>query len=459
MKSLPVGVCSLLLGALVAAAFITISTRVTASAELLAREEARVETLRNLDESATLRALLLSVLERALERTGVEPARDPQVRREEESRRQHLAEELARAHEEDRRNRLPETGPQRPNGTWILWLLGTLLGGAAGGAWWWTQRAYAAPIRELAESLVVRADGSRARWRPRGAPGVRALGAASAQTLDDLEGARRELWKHVDAQTTALSRALEEQRGLNRALETARGELESAQDRLIQKEKLAALGTLSAGVSHEFNNILGGIRGLSQELLADARLPGALREDLQAMDRAAERGRKIVEALRTYSRGARTERARCSVRLAIAEVQKLLQKEAHSRGQSISVGDVPERVEVLAAPGDLEQILMNLLRNAIQASPTGAPIRIEVTGDADQVSISVHDQGHGVEPSTAPRLFEPFFTTRAQDGGSGLGLAIAHGLARSLQGDIDYAPRPGGGSIFRCRLPAPGESP
>jgi two-component system NtrC family sensor kinase len=314
----------------------------------------------------------------------------------------------------------------------------------------WFQRRFLTPLQDLSEALLSARDDPERRWAPRGAPAVRALGAAAALALDDLEAARRDLGSHVEAKTAALSQALAERQALLEAVAQAKSELEAAQARLVQRGKMAALGTVAAGVAHEFNNILGGIRGLGRELLSEASGPD--REALQAILRATERGRAIVDGLRTFSRGGSASRAPVRMAAAVEEVRRFLSPIAAEAGVDLqALGD--PGLSLAAGPGELEQILINLVQNAIAAAPRGSRVELEWTETRGRLEVEVRDRGPGVAPHLVPRLFEPFFTTRGKEGGTGLGLAIAHGLVAALGGSLGYRERDGGGAIFHFEVP------
>jgi len=294
--------------------------------------------------------------------------------------------------------------------------------------------------------------------------GARTRAAAVADleaTRADLATTRGELEGAVDEKTAALGVALDESHQLNDRLKEVLSKLETAQALLVQQEKMAALGTLAGGVAHEFNNILGGIRGCAEDLLEEASDPDT-RETLEVVVRAARRGRTIVDGLMTFSRGAAKESEPVNLVETVADVIRLAAPEAEESGVALSssvVGD-PSTADPGAAPatvsGDpvaLHQVILNLVKNAIQASADGTAVEIAVVTEEDRVLLSVHDRGPGVPAADRERIFEPFFTTRELDGGSGLGLAISHGIVQGLGGELRLHDRDGGGSTFVAALP------
>ena len=153
-------------------------------------------------------------------------------------------------------------------------------------------------------------------------------------------------------------------------------ELQRTQEKLLRQEKMAALGTLAGGVAHEFNNVLGGIRGCAEDLLEDG-AGGEAAESLRVITRAAERGRRIVEGLLRFSQASAREPRLLELPPVIREVCRLLRREAEKRGVVVEI-DAPVSLNVEADPMEIEQVLDNLLRNALQASPRGEKVMIQV---------------------------------------------------------------------------------
>lgn len=316
----------------------------------------------------------------------------------------------------------------------------------------WVRATTVRRDREAAETLerVMQGEEVRLVEPPRGDP-RHVLAAAFNRTIDALLGARRELQQRVDEKTRALGLALEESHALNERLQRVLRELETTQVRLVQQEKMAALGTLSGGVAHEFNNILGGIRGCVDDLALDLNDPDDL-ETLGVVRRAAERGRRIVEGLRQFSRGESGRPETVALRGLVDDLRRLVQGEAREREVQLEVAIEPE-LEFALHRVAVEQVLTNLALNAIQAAGAGGRVVVRAERTSSGLDLIVEDDGPGVPDELRPRLFEPFFTTREKDGGTGLGLAVSHGLIDALGGSIVYEPRTAGGARFRVRLP------
>jgi PAS domain S-box-containing protein len=233
--------------------------------------------------------------------------------------------------------------------------------------------------------------------------------------------------------------------------------------RLAQADRLAALGTLAAGVAHEINNPLAYVM-LNLEWVA-RKLPGvrsdaASLEGLTAMlteaRQGVERVSTIVRELRSFSRIDGEMRAPVDLGAVVESALKIAGHEIRPRARVITSCE-PVR-PVLASESRLEQVVVNLLLNAAQAMPSdridGNEIRVSVRPDGDgHAVLEVTDNGPGVPADVLPRIFDPFFTTKPVGLGTGLGLSICHGIVMSLGGRIAVYSEPGEGASFRVRLP------
>jgi signal transduction histidine kinase len=238
-------------------------------------------------------------------------------------------------------------------------------------------------------------------------------------------------------------------------LEAERAEL---RNRLVQSEKLAALGQFVAGIAHELNNPLQGVLGHIELLRATGAFPKTLRRDMQRIYREADRAAKIVRNLLVFAGSRRLMRRRTSLNAALSRV--LLLRAPAFRDSNIEVvrrhSDLLPRVK--ADPLLLHQALLNIVLNAEQAIGTGGG-RIETTtsvrrsGDT-YVFVQIRDTGPGIAAEVMPRLFEPFYTTKEVGKGTGLGLAIAYGIIQEHGGRISATNHPEGGAVFTVQLPA-----
>ena len=252
--------------------------------------------------------------------------------------------------------------------------------------------------------------------------------------------------------------------------------LRQSQRQLAIAARMAAMGTLVAGVAHEINNPLAGT--LSAQATADedlraalTALRGAAPEDreavLRTLDRAAEaledaqvgarRVSRIVKDLTTFGR---PDPRRAVVPLAevVRDAMRWVSR-SPAAGVQVAVTDLGAP-EVTASAGQLEQVVVNLVSNGVKAIPPGRTGRVEVTigaGPDGAAWLTVADDGVGMAPEMVQRVFDPFFTTRpvGQDRGTGLGLAICHAIVTAHGGSLTVRSEPGKGSIFRMDLPGP----
>ena len=257
----------------------------------------------------------------------------------------------------------------------------------------------------------------------------------------------------------AFNRMTERLEDAHQRVEAETGRSLELMRRLRQTESLAIAGKLCSSIAHEVGTPLNIIAGRAELALRALPKDSALREDLDVIVAQIDRISRMIRATLDPFRQREPERAATDPRSAIDGFRPLLQHFARSRGVTLAVsmpGDLPS---VLIDPGHLQQVMINLLTNAIEATPSGG--RIDVTGarrrsdedDRPGVAIAVRDTGTGIPPDVLPKIFDPFFSTKAARDGSGLGLSICRDLVRSNGSDIQVASTPGDGTTFTVWLP------
>ena len=236
-------------------------------------------------------------------------------------------------------------------------------------------------------------------------------------------------------------------------------EREALRKRLMQSEKLAALGQFVAGIAHELNNPLQGVLGHLELMRATGAFPKPLRREMQTIYREADRAAKIVRNLLVFAGSRRLARRPVSLNAVLQKVMAL--RAAACRAQDIEVvRHYDEKLpRVQSDPLLLHQVFLNIVMNAEEAvAATGRGGRIEITTSAsrvkDRIVATVRDTGGGIAADTLPRIFEPFYTTKEVGKGTGLGLAIAYGIVQEHGGQIVAANHRDGGAIFTVELPA-----
>jgi len=241
-------------------------------------------------------------------------------------------------------------------------------------------------------------------------------------------------------------------------------ELQRQRETLYRAEKLAALGTLSAGIAHEMNNPLGIITSRIEVMLLDAEeqnLPPQVLEDLQVLHRATQRVARIAANLRSFARQAPREHTRVDLNTVVAETLLLVKKPLEVDGILLVTSLDPSLGAIVGDAGTLQQVLLNLVTNAREAmGGRGGEIRIE-TGIASErpgwVRVVVRDTGPGISPEELSKVFDPFYTTKKT--GTGLGLSVSYGIIQDHHGTVDVQSVPGKGTTFVLAFPvAPDQS-
>jgi two-component system sensor histidine kinase HupT/HoxJ len=268
------------------------------------------------------------------------------------------------------------------------------------------------------------------------------------------------------------------------ALRQAHDQLKHTQQQLLHSEKMVSLGRLVAGVAHELNNpisfVLGNVHALRRyarrlQTYLEALHGGAASSELQALRESlridhiladmpplldgtiegAERTRDIVDGLKRFSAVDRNENARFNL---VDVIERAVHWVANAIPERFQVGlSLPEDLPVLGSSGQMQQVLMNLVQNAYDATLEQPAPRLDVYARIDDAGSAVvlefHDNGPGIEPDNLPRIFDPFFTTKPVGKGTGLGLAISYGIVERHGGSLTAANHPDGGALFSIRLP------
>jgi len=276
----------------------------------------------------------------------------------------------------------------------------------------------------------------------------------------------------AQADARARARVAEEMEKANKLLEAANRELSEKQTQLVQSEKMASLGQLVAGIAHEINNPMAfvltnlhNIRGWLKEMSpeVESQLPPPLRKKwakthqrLDSVEIGLERVRDLVVRLRTFSRLDEGEFKFVDVHESIDSVILLLEHRLNSTGITLEKRYNFSEPLLGCLPGQLNQVVMNLLTNAIDAVQEvegEQKIIIATAKDGEWFLLQVKDNGVGISKSAQGRVFDPFYTTKPVGLGTGLGMSISYGIIQAHQGTIDLQSRPGEGSEFRIRIP------
>jgi signal transduction histidine kinase len=248
---------------------------------------------------------------------------------------------------------------------------------------------------------------------------------------------------------------IEEVASLLDALNRMALELTANQENLLQARKIAAIGTLTAGIAHEINNPLNNIV-LSTETILETHgelLDDDGREILDDVLAQAERARDIVRGLLDFSRSERAGFGPLSPEVIVQSSLALVKNHIMLAGLSVDSDIAPDIPQVDGDLRRLQQVFLNLLQNSIHATPSGGIINISVSDAGDFVRLTVRDSGKGIDPEQIPHIFEPFFTTKEVGKGTGLGLAVTYSIVKRHHGRIEVESTPGVGTAFHVFLP------
>jgi PAS domain S-box-containing protein len=262
---------------------------------------------------------------------------------------------------------------------------------------------------------------------------------------------------------TERNRAAASLRETNRRLTETLSELKDTQQRVIQHERLRALGQMASGIAHDFNNQLGLILGYSDLLLHQPGMlddRGVVTEALETVHTAARDAAAVVHGLRAFYRPADdADDARGPVDLAklleqvVALTQPRWRDQALARGVGIEIDlDARPVPPIRGGEAELREALINVVFNAVDAMPAGGRLGLRTASDGDRVSVEIADTGVGIPDAVRARIFEPFFTTKGEFG-TGLGLAMVHGIVERHRGTVEVESAPDRGTTFVLRFP------
>jgi len=312
-------------------------------------------------------------------------------------------------------------------------------------------RRVAKPKDDPLEAKLVRKDGSKVPVKVHGRSGT--LGGRNVRIgiVCDLSMMNRV--RMTEAEIKDLTQALQE-----------------SQHQLIHSQKLEAIGRVTGGVAHDFNNLLTVILSYTQILLSDIADDDPRRDDVQEIQRAAERATTLTRQLLAFSRKQPVQPHRIDITEVVHDTEKMLRR-LLGDGIELTIAPAAEPQFVLADGGQIEQILLNLTVNAGDAMPQGGVLTIATDEmeviDPEYASrhmgvdvptgvyavLRVSDTGHGMTEQTKSHIFEPFYTTKPKGKGTGLGLATVYGIVKQARGYIWVYSKLGAGTTFKIYLP------
>ncbi len=228
------------------------------------------------------------------------------------------------------------------------------------------------------------------------------------------------------------------------------------EEQLLQASKLASIGRLTAGISHEIGNPLASISSLVQELAAlddsSSEGPEFMQDSLNAINGHLERISRIVRSLGDFARVSTSRKVASDIREIFHRTTELVKYDKRFRRIRYQA-EFEAIPPLLVNPDQIEQVFLNLLLNALDAMPEGGDLRVTMRRQGPEVVVQVEDTGRGIDPEVMDRVFDPFFTTKPLGKGTGLGLSICYGTVRDHGGTITIKSMKGSGTVFTVRLP------
>ncbi len=234
-------------------------------------------------------------------------------------------------------------------------------------------------------------------------------------------------------------------------------EKERLQQQLLHADRLVTVGQLTAGIAHELNEPLGGILGFAQLIKKYGRINNTVEKDIEKIIKAALHGREIIRKLMLFSRQAPPEKVMVDINERIDDGLYLLENRINKSRIKL-IKDYASNLPLIKLdPAQLNQVLVNLVVNAIQAMPEGGEITLKTASTIDDILIIIKDTGAGIALSDLENIFLPFYTTKGPSEGAGLGLPVALGIVQSHRGTITVDSEPGKGTAFTVKFPIGGD--
>lgn len=234
-------------------------------------------------------------------------------------------------------------------------------------------------------------------------------------------------------------------------------EQRASAEALRHSDRLSVIGTLAAGVAHEINNPVGSIllsAQLAQKQMKASKDLGAVSKQLTSIVDDALRCGRIVKNVLTFSRPTSTEKTLANLNDVVQSAESLARKYVSSRKATLRLHLEDDLPQVLLNSTEMEQVLINLIRNALESKSEGVTVDITTQNDTDRVILLLEDDGAGIPADELKRLFDPFYTTRRSQGGTGLGLSITYGIVQEHGGTIAVESNVGTGTCVKLELPS-----
>lgn len=240
---------------------------------------------------------------------------------------------------------------------------------------------------------------------------------------------------------------------MQQRVDKSRTDLLGAQRQVWHAERLASVGRLASGLAHEINNPINGVRNCIYAIRGDLDNHQQTERYLDMMDEGLSSASGVIQKLLGFSRKQQSGPGMVSLNDAATTVQKLVSFNMDRKGINLVTDLEPDLPAVLADRQLIQEVVMNLLINAVDASDDGGTITLKTFGNSQGVNLTVSDDGHGIPPDDLENIFDPFFTTKDTGEGTGLGLSICLSIVQASGGAIAVESEPGAGATFTITLP------
>jgi signal transduction histidine kinase len=223
--------------------------------------------------------------------------------------------------------------------------------------------------------------------------------------------------------------------------------------KLAHSERLASIGQIGASIAHEVKNPLTSISGYAR-LLKSKIEQSDQREAIEVIEKESDRCQHILQQMLRFTRSDPAESKPYSLKEVVQSVHLLLKAEARGRQVELKLENLTDTI-VIGSAQQMQQVLLNVMMNALQASPPGSAVKLRMLEQAPWVHVEVEDKGEGIPHDIQDRIFDPFFTTKTGHDGTGLGLSVAKEIVEKQGGSLGFQTSAGQGTVFRVRLPMP----
>ena len=273
--------------------------------------------------------------------------------------------------------------------------------------------------------------------------------------VDGMNGEFGELASSFNEMSHSIKEQMLRLRESEQTCEKANQELKHTQEQMVRAETMAALGTLSSGISHELSTPLSVILNMTQLMKQEVKDDPALLKDMEVVEYEANQAIKVTRSLLGFARSTKSKKESVDVNRVLEDLFKILEFQPAAKSVNLIKRLAPDLRLIRADSGQIRQVFLNLILNAIQAMPDGGELDVStrrwMSEAAEGVEITIRDTGTGIPKENIKNIFQPFFTTKEE--GTGLGLAISYGIIKEHNGNIEVESEVGQGTTFRIFLP------